>query len=100
MISSNNSPAGPDGRKNSPSGVVNHSCSRSKPSPPGLPSPSFGPAMYASSDIDMYSTDADTSTSCGLDPNRFRRVGDPAWRHFSSVEPQLDHLLDTPWADA
>jgi hypothetical protein len=37
------------GRVKSP----NHSCSRSKPSPPGLPGSSFGPAMYPSSDIDM-----------------------------------------------
>ena len=48
-----NSPAGPDGRKNSPSGVTNHSCNRAKPSPPGLPGSSFGPAMYPSSDIAM-----------------------------------------------
>jgi hypothetical protein len=53
FISSNNSPAGPDGRPYSPSGVVIHSCSRPKPSPPGLPGASFGPAMYPSSDIDM-----------------------------------------------
>src|SRR5215204_3387523 len=57
-------PGGPDGRPYSPSGVVIHSCSRSKPSPPGLPGASFGPAMYPSSDIDMKSTDADTWTSC------------------------------------
>jgi hypothetical protein len=30
-----------------------HSCSRMKSSPPGLPGPSFGAAMYPSSDIDM-----------------------------------------------
>ncbi len=41
------------GRPYSPSGVVIHSCSRSKPSPPGLPGASFGPAIYPSSDIDM-----------------------------------------------
>jgi hypothetical protein len=37
-----------------------------------LPGSSFGPAMYPSSDIDMQSTDAVTSTSCGLDPNWFQ----------------------------
>jgi hypothetical protein len=47
------SPAGPGGRPDSPSAVASHSCSRPKPSPPGLPGPSFGPAMYPSSDIDM-----------------------------------------------
>jgi hypothetical protein len=36
-----------------PSGVTNHSCNLSKPSPPGLPGSSFGPAMYPSRDIDM-----------------------------------------------
>jgi hypothetical protein len=67
FISSHTCPAGPDGRPDSPSGVTNHSCSRSKPSPPGLPDSSFGPAIDPSSDMDMKSTDVDTSTSCGLD---------------------------------
>jgi len=31
----------------------NQACSLSKPSPPGLPGSSFGPAMYPSRDIDM-----------------------------------------------
>jgi hypothetical protein len=30
-----------------------HSCSLMKPSPPGLAGPSFAPAIYPSSDIDM-----------------------------------------------
>ena len=48
-ISSNNSPTGPGGREKSP----NHSCSRSKPSPPGFSGSSFGPAIYPSRGIDM-----------------------------------------------
>jgi len=55
-VASNSSiscPAGPAGRTNSPSSVTNHSCSRMKPSPPGLPGLSFGAAMYPSTDIDM-----------------------------------------------
>ena len=53
MATAHTAPAGPYGLPNSPSGVANHSCSRSKPSPPGLPGSSFGPAMYPSRDIDM-----------------------------------------------
>jgi hypothetical protein len=34
--------------------------------------------MYPSSDIDMSSTDTDTSTSCGLDPNWFQLILDAA----------------------
>src|SRR5215208_3527097 len=56
--SSRNSPAGPDGRANSPPGA-NHSCSRLPSSPPRK---SLGSAMYPSSDIDMSSTDTDTAS--------------------------------------
>src|SRR6266540_6823883 len=48
-----------------------HLCSRSPSSPPRK---SLGSAMYPSSDIDMSSTDADTSTSCGLDSKLARVI--------------------------
>jgi hypothetical protein len=44
-----------------PYGVTAHSCSRSKPSPPGLPGSWYGPAMDPSSDIDTSSTDTGTA---------------------------------------
>src|SRR5215211_6083808 len=65
--SSRNCPAGPDGSPDSSSASA-HLCSRSPSSPPRK---SSGSAMYPSRDIDMSSTDGDTSTSCGLDPNCF-----------------------------
>jgi hypothetical protein len=52
--SSINRRAGPSSWADCPSEPdPNHSCSRSKPSPPGFPGSSLGPAMCPSSDIDV-----------------------------------------------
>src|SRR5207245_1053080 len=70
--------------KNSPSRLTNHSCNRSKPSPPGLLGSSFGPAMYPSRDIDIKSIDADIATSCGLDPDCLHRS--VRWRRWCRMQ--------------
>src|SRR5918995_2282644 len=97
LTSSINCPDGPDGRKNSPSGVTYHSCSRSKPSPPGLPGSSFGPAMYPSRDIEKLSTDADTTSPFWLVV--FIRISPPRREtHFSVVSfvVSVPFSLDLP----
>jgi hypothetical protein len=66
--------AGPDGRTYCPP-EANQLCSRWSSSPPRR---SLGSAMCPSSDMDMESTDADTSTSCGLDRSCFHLVVDAA----------------------